>query len=644
MRKALSHKDLQPGDPFKVEPRKKSLSPRERRRLTVKLLRRALRHKQIILVGFVSMLLAAAAQTAPIGLAKVFVDQVLMEVSEDSGTTVLGRDLRSFVPEAGRALAGLVGVEPASDRAAALLVVVLAIASVALIAAGTTFLNEFISKYLAARVVADLRGEMMRKVLRLPLGWFSRRRMGDLISRFSTDTQVTFRTVNIFFSIMLLQPLILLFALGAAMALNWRLTVASMVLFPLVVIPLRHIGQRVTKRSRKSLDTLGETVEAVNQVLSGQRVVKAFRMEDAEEREFQRINDKWVSRQASLQRAKALNRAVVNLLDGFTVATVLAIGGSMVIHQKWGLTPANLTGFLVAMAYLFRPIRRLSVAYNNWQESISAAGRLFEVLDTPEIAPDPPEARSIGRIRKGLVFEDVWFSFDNEGSAPTPVLRGVSFQIPASNTVALVGPSGSGKSTIADLIFRFYEPTRGRILIDDVPLDSISRESLYREIAVVAQQPFIFNTTIRANIAYGRPEASLEEIQEAARAACIHEEILALPEGYDTVVGDRGATLSGGQLQRITIARAILKNASFLLLDEATSNLDAASELAVQEALSNLMRGRTSLVIAHRLSTIVDADHILVIKEGRIVEQGTHQELVAREGAYHQLYRLQLGG
>jgi len=323
---------------------------------------------------------------------------------------------------------------------------------------------------------------------------------------------------------------------------------------------------------------------------------------------------------------------------------VLAIGGSMVIHQKWGLTPANLTGFLVAMAYLFRPIRRLSVAYNNWQESISAAGRLFEVLDTPEIAPDPPEARSIGRIRKGLVFEDVWFSFDNEGSAPTPVLRGVSFQIPASNTVALVGPSGSGKSTIADLIFRFYEPTRGRILIDDVPLDSISRESLYREIAVVAQQPFIFNTTIRANIAYGRPEASLEEIQEAARAACIHEEILALPEGYDTVVGDRGATLSGGQLQRITIARAILKNASFLLLDEATSNLDAASELAVQEALSNLMRGRTSLVIAHRLSTIVDADHILVIKEGRIVEQGTHQELVAREGAYHQLYRLQLGG
>ncbi len=601
--------------------------------LTFRLLRRVKKHRGMLIATLLTMIIAAVAETAPIALAKVCVGVIF-----DAGTGDPS-EIQRWFSDTGMIIAGWLGIELSQPRLAALALIVVSVVILGLVTALATYTNTFFGRYLGALIVADLRCSLMRKILDLPVAFYTRRKMGDLVSRFSTDVQITYTAVNVFLMILVLQPIILVFALTAAFVLNWRLALTATVILPLLIWPVAWIGKKVRKRSRRSLTSLGESMESVNQALSGLRVIKAFRAEDIEDERYRDVNRRWLRRQAALIRAKASGRGLMDAVYGLTLASALGLGGYLVIVGKWDLDSETFAAFFVALATVYRPLKRLAKAYNDWQESMAAAGRVFDVLDSDAEVPDREDATDIGVIEKGIEFRDVCFAYRDDDEPPSQVLRNLSFRIPAGQTVALVGPSGAGKSTVADLIFRFHRQDSGEILVDGQSIDGIRREALLSQMAVVSQRPFLFNTTVGENIAYGRRDATPEEVIDAAKAAHIHDLIESLPDRYDTVVGERGASLSGGQLQRVTIARAILRDASFLLLDEATSSLDTESERSVQTALQNLLKGRTALVIAHRLSTIEDADHILVIDGGQIVEEGTHEALLKGAGMYASLYR-----
>ncbi len=605
-----------------------------RRETTRRLLVRALRYRGLIAAALLAAMVAGIAKALPILLPKLFIDHVLMDRPPNQDLGGLDR----WVVEASRSFAGSLGQTGADSRLQVAWLVAGLVALTSATAAFCRFLNEYISKLIATYVVRDLRDDLLARLVRFPMKRFLGKRLGDVVSRFSNDVQTTFLTVNIFVSEMMFQPFLLLGAVGIAFTLNWQLGLCALVSFPLVFLPVLLLGKRVNKRSRRTLSTLGEATESLNQVLSGMRVVRSYRMEDTEVDRYRQINAQWARKQAALARTKAKGKSVMDGIYGLLLAVILVGGSYLVVGERWGVTGSTLLSFVVALATMYRPIRRLSNAYNSWQMSLAASGRVFELLDGEVEAPDPPGAKTLGPISREVRFENVSFSYER---GEQRVLRSVSFTIPAGSTVALVGPSGSGKSTVADLLFRFYEPDSGKITIDGVPLHQLSRDSLLGQIAVVSQQPFLFNATIRENIAYARPDASPSEVEEAARAAHIHDDVAALPRGYDTIVGERGARLSGGQLQRITIARAVLKRASMLLLDEATSSLDTEVERKVQEALDTLTRHKTALVIAHRLSTVVNADRILVMAAGTVVQQGTHRELMTQGGEYRRLFEAQ---
>jgi len=496
------------------------------------------------------------------------------------------------------------------------------------------FGSAYLSEYVSNQVINDLRKDLNAHIQDLSLGFFNQQATGALLSRVTSDVYVIGTALTGTVASILKDGVSLIVLLVVAFYQDWVLALIGVVVFPASVLPMVRLSKRMRTHARKLQGTLGVLTALLQETVQGNRVVKAFNMQAYEKQRFA-LESQGLQRTAMrVARIRAFNTPMMEILAAFGIAGVVWYGGYSVVVG--GRTQGSFLAFLTALFLLYDPFKGLGRANGTLQQGLAAADRVFELLDTRSEVADRPDARPLAPIQQGIVFDDVTFAYQSE-----PVLRGISLTLRRGEAVALVGPSGGGKSTLADLVLRFYDVQQGAIYIDGVDIRDVTQISLREQMALVTQHTFLFNDTVKNNIAYGSIEQPMEAIEAAARAAYAHDFILELPEGYDTRVGELGLRLSGGQRQRLAIARALLKNAPILVLDEATSALDNESERLVQQALDTLMRGRTTLVIAHRLSTIRRADRIVVLVRGAIVEQGTHDELLVRNGDYRKLHDLQ---
>jgi ABC-type multidrug transport system fused ATPase/permease subunit len=493
---------------------------------------------------------------------------------------------------------------------------------------------QMTSRYFAIKMVADLRCAIAKHILSLPLRFFGQRRMGDLISNVTIDAQVLQRAFELASDNVIVDPLMILGNIAIVLCVMPKALFVLILMVPLMAIPMYRAGRKVRRRSGKTLEAMGGATESMNQILSGIRTVKAFRLEGERLREYEQQNDTFLQRTLRMLRAKAMSmtQTFFGYQVGFGCLLLLLGYFVLVTHEIHFSAVATV---LLPLSTTYQHVKRLTRSYTTMMESVSALDRIEAIFnERPDHADSGGEP--LLRLSGEVELDDVWFAYGEE-----PVLRGVSLKVPPGTTVALVGPSGAGKSTTLDLLMRFHDPMKGRVLVDGKDLRNVCMDDYRKHTAVVSQQPFLFNSSIRDNIAYGRPGCSQGEIEAAAKAANIHDFVMTLPTGYNTLAGERGCNLSGGQMQRITIARAIVRDPAILFLDEATSSLDSENESLVQSALDNLRKGRTSFVIAHRLSTISSADLIVVIEQGRIIETGSHAELLARGGSYKRMRDLQ---
>jgi ATP-binding cassette, subfamily B, bacterial MsbA len=492
------------------------------------------------------------------------------------------------------------------------------------------FLSVYFVEWVGNRVVHDIRIATFDRLHQLSLYYFTRQKTGELISRTANDTMLVERAVSTVIGDLVRQPFLTIFLLVVLIWLDPVLAFLSLVVFPVCIVPVALFGRKVRRYARQGQEKLADIVSILQETVSGVRVVRAFGMEEYERGRFAEQCRAVFNRTMRMTKAKASVEPII--------VEISIIGFSLIlVYAYWtGMSWETFFTFGLALIALYDPVKKLSKVHLAIQHSSAAADRIFEILDetiTVKEADDPivlePPVREI-------VFEDVGFAYDDE-----PVLQDISFSVRPGECVAFVGSSGSGKTTLVSLLPRFFDPTHGRICVNGQDIRSYSLASLRLQMGLVTQDTFLFNDSIANNIAYGRKDASRDAIEEAAHRAYAHDFIKNMPQGYDTVIGDRGVRLSGGQCQRISIARAMLRNPPIMILDEATSALDTESERQVQAALDELMADRTVFAIAHRLSTIAHADRIIVLDHGRIAESGTHDELIARNGAYRYLYDLQ---
>lgn len=509
------------------------------------------------------------------------------------------------------------------------------VVAIYLVKALSDYFSYFLMADVGQRVILNVRDKLYGHIQTLSMPYFIRTPTGVLISRITNDVNMIQSSVTNAVTELIRESLKLLGLVAVVFYRSAELALIAMVVFPLVVYPISQFGRRLKHYSTKSMNVMGHVMSILDEGISGIRIVKAYNMEEYEKERFSTENRRYYRNWMKRIAVRALSSPLMELIAGLAGAFILWYGGMQVVEGS--LSAGDFASFILAMGMLYSPIRKLNTVNIEVQEGIAAAKRIFNVLDTtPEIG-DKAGAEDLGRVDGEFAFHDVSFTYTGDEYA----LTGVSFTARRGQRVALVGESGSGKTTIANLLPRLFEVSSGRIVVGGRDIRDVTMKSLRRNIAMVTQEMVLFNDTIRANIAYGTENATQESIQEAARAARAHDFIMQMPHTYDTVVGESGVRLSGGQRQRICIARAIIKDAPILILDEATSALDTESEREVQAALERLMKDRTTLIIAHRLSTIIRADHIIVLNKGEIVEEGSHQELMEKNGYYARLYTIQ---
>lgn len=515
-----------------------------------------------------------------------------------------------------------------------LMLIPLAYVIVTLFKGVALYAKDYLMGYVGQKVVNNIRDQLYAHTVSLSFSYFTRMPTGVIISRIMNDVNLVQGGLTRAPAVLTQGLLTMMVLMGWVIYLNWRLTLASLVIMPLAGIALSKFSKRLRKASTQMQEHMGSLTTHLHETIGGVRIVKAFSMEEHESRRFAEKNKGLFNALMQAIKTTVVSHPVMEIITVIGSALVMEFGFYYVFRQT--MTPGDFVAFMMALLFLYRPMKDLNSVNNIVQDGVAAARRIFEVLDSvPEIR-EKPDAVFLPRDFQGIAFEQVSFQYDGDGE--DLVLNDVNLTIGAGTTVAIVGKSGGGKTTLVNLLPRFYDVSSGSIMIGGVDIRDARIDSLRSLMAIVTQQTILFNDTVKNNIAYGRLECSVDEVMRAAEAAYAHDFIQNLPKGYDTIIGEAGVKLSGGQRQRIAIARALLQDAPILILDEATSSLDTESEKEVQNALDRLMTGRTSFVIAHRLSTIINADTIIVLKEGRIVEQGSHEELLKLNGEYKNLY------